>query len=862
MATKRTNTAKLSLPQDKQKSPSSQKQMKIDFSFDILQDNRTKKALGILLTAFCVTMFFSLFSYLINGTSDQSIVEALWEANLVTQGIETENWFGLLGAVLGYIFIYRGFGIASFLILIPLSGVAYKILKKIPPFDLSRWTKISFYAMFWLSLLLGYIVLTTKATGWFSFICGGIGYNIAYLFDSLVGWGTIVFIVAFAALFRLYFFRDVTLEDAKNIVKQQVNNIENKVEQIKKEVSGSAADFDEKQMSDDFETKTDIPTHSKYGVADKEADDDNLTEHNTPVKSVISQVTPSTGISFQIDNESNLEDDTIDLSESSPDENSMPTVYEHQTAIDAAKTQQAIISADLSDPDHVQPTEDYLYDPTLELGSYKFPTIDLLNDTGDHKVEISKEELEGNINQIVSILKSFKVDVILEQTKVTVGPTVTLYQIVPAEGVKISKIKSLEDDIALKLAALGIRIIAPIPGAGTIGIEVPNRKKKMVTIHSILSTKKYQETDKDLPIAFGRTISNEVFIADLAKMPHLLVAGATGQGKSVGINVILASLLYKKHPAEIKFVLIDPKKVEMALFEKIERHFLAALPDAEEPIITDVKKAVGVLNSLCIEMDNRYNLLKNAGVRNIKEYNEKFINRRLNPNKGHRYLPYIVLIIDELADLMMTAGKEVEYPIARIAQLARAIGIHMVVATQRPSVDVITGMIKANFPARLSFRVTSKIDSRTILDSNGADQLIGQGDMLLSNGSEIIRVQCAYIATDEVEKICDYIGGQRGYETAYLLPEYTDEDSVEQKDVDMSKIDPMFAEAARIIVTTQQGSTSILQRKLGLGYARAGKITDQLEAAGIVGHFEGNKARQVLVQDILELEQILSRYVK
>jgi S-DNA-T family DNA segregation ATPase FtsK/SpoIIIE len=497
------------------------------------------------------------------------------------------------------------------------------------------------------------------------------------------------------------------------------------------------------------------------------------------------------------------------------------------------------------------------YDPTLDLPRYKYPTIDLLNEYDVKKVTVSRQELEENKDKIVTTLENFQIGI--QGIQATIGPTVTLYEIVPNPGVKISKIKNLEDDIALSLAALGIRIIAPIPGKGTIGIEVPNKNRELVPARAVLGTEKFMKSDKDLPIALGKTISNEVFVADLAKMPHLLMAGATGQGKSVGLNMILASLIYKKHPSQLKFVLVDPKKVELTLFNKIERHFLAKLPGAEEAIITDTKKVIHTLNSLCIEMDNRYTLLKEAGCRNLKEYNAKFIARKLNPQNGHYFMPYIVLVIDELADLMMTAGKEIEAPIARLAQLARAIGIHLVVATQRPSVNVITGVIKANFPARLSFRVTSKIDSRTILDAGGADQLIGMGDMLLSVGSEMTRIQCAFLDTPEVDAVCDWIGEQKGYASAYLLPEFVGEDGDGgASDIDLSDRDPLFDEAARLIVLHQQGSTSLIQRKLKLGYNRAGRIVDQLEAAGVVGPFEGSKAREVLIQDEVSLERLLS----
>ena len=495
------------------------------------------------------------------------------------------------------------------------------------------------------------------------------------------------------------------------------------------------------------------------------------------------------------------------------------------------------------------------YDPTLDLSKFQLPKIDLLQPYGDGKITFDKEEIEANKNRIVDTLKNYNIEI--KEIKATIGPTVTLYEIVPAAGIRISKIKNLEDDIALSLAALGIRIIAPIPGKGTIGIEVPNANPQVVSMRQVIASKKFQESNMELPVAMGRTITNENFIFDLAKMPHLLMAGATGQGKSVGLNAILTSLLYKKHPSQLKFVLVDPKKVELTLYNKIERHYLAVLPDTDEAIITDTAKVINTLNSLCIEMDNRYELLKGAMVRNIKEYNAKFIARRLNPEEGHKFLPYIVLVIDEFADLIMTAGKEVEMPIARLAQLARAIGIHLIVATQRPSVNVITGIIKANFPARAAFRVTSKIDSRTILDAGGADQLIGKGDMLFSQGSDLVRLQCAFVDTPEVEEICDFIGNQQAYPTAYQLPEYVGEEGGGVGDIDPSDRDSLFMDAARLVVQSQQGSTSMIQRKLKLGYNRAGRIVDQLEAAGILGPFEGSKARQVLVPDEMALEQKL-----
>ena len=520
-----------------------------------------------------------------------------------------------------------------------------------------------------------------------------------------------------------------------------------------------------------------------------------------------------------------------------------------------AEEESADVDDDSTDGDMRHYGLDEPYDPTLELHDYKLPTVDMLINYEEKNTEVTKDELLANKNKIVETLKNYSIDIV--RITASPGPTVTLYEIVPAPGIKISKIKNLEDDIALSLAALGIRIIAPIPGKGTIGIEVPNTNPQIVSMRTMLTSDKFLNNKFELPIAIGKTISNEPYVADLAKMPHLLMAGATGQGKSVGLNAIIASLLYKKHPAELKFIMVDPKKVELSLYNKIERHYLAKLPDSEEAIITDTRKVVRTLNSLCIEMDARYDLLKKAQVRNIKEYNPKFISRRLNPENGHRYLPYIVVVVDEFADLIMTAGKEVEHPIARIAQLARAVGIHLIIATQRPSVNIITGTIKANFPARIAFRVASKIDSRTILDTGGAEQLIGRGDMLLSSGSEIVRLQCALIDTEEIEQVADYIGAQRGYPECFLLPEYIDEESEPSKDFDPKQKDEFFEEAARLVVSSQHGSTSLLQRKLGLGYNRAGRIIDQLEAAGIVGPFEGSKAREVLIKTEVELMEHL-----
>jgi S-DNA-T family DNA segregation ATPase FtsK/SpoIIIE len=670
-------------------------------------------------------------------------------------------------------------------------------------------------------------VILVKGYSYWSFLSGGFGYEMAKLSADFLSWGTFILLAGSLLIFVIFFFDIDKLDwfslkssDPEESIVQENELVEEDIAikpQSKNEDPFGLEEDEEEDLMDDG---------SSWTV--KNAEEENTDE------------LPEQDDLFEINQ--------VDLLAENTDPKPEKPLEEKQFSVTKAEsTEKTAEEVENLDP----------YDPTLDLPKYKYPSLDLLNEYDLQKVTVTRQELEDNKNKIVETLENFKIGI--QEIKATIGPTVTLYEIVPEPGVKISKIKNLEDDIALSLAALGIRIIAPIPGKGTIGIEVPNKNRELVPARAVLGTEKFMRSDKDLPIALGKTISNEVFVADLAKMPHLLMAGATGQGKSVGLNMILASLIYKKHPAQLKFVLVDPKKVELSLFNKIERHFLAKLPGSEEAIITDTKKVIYTLNSLCIEMDNRYNLLKDAGARNLKEYNAKFIARKLNPEKGHKFMPYIVLVIDELADLMMTAGKEIEGPIARLAQLARAIGIHLVVATQRPSVNVITGIIKANFPARLSFRVTSKIDSRTILDGGGADQLIGMGDMLLSQGSEMIRLQCAFLDTPEVDAICDWIGEQNGYPDAYLLPEFEGEDSDSGiGEIDLADRDPLFDDAARLIVLHQQGSTSLIQRKMKLGYNRAGRIVDQLEAAGIVGPFEGSKAREVLIQDEASLEQLLN----
>ncbi|GAB4337519.1 MAG: hypothetical protein OHK0038_15980 [Flammeovirgaceae bacterium] len=875
-----------------------------------VEDKRFRISFGLLLIFFSIFLFFSIISFLFTGRADQSIIENIGNENPISSGKEIENWLGLWGAALSYFFIYKLFGIASILSAPLIFLIGYKILNNTEIFPIQRAFTLCVFAMTWISMTLGYFVEISEEHNALFFLCGNIGIRLAEIFNSFAGVATILILLLFLAIFVIYFYQITSLDKFKekweNVREGKTMFAKFFKARTKKETekeptksgfntnSGSSSNLGNNSFSNqekERQTTTNTGTQETISFPIVPFGINNDETKSTENKSVSSQPTweintnkektsTSGQISFSVDEikeEQKVERLQQRTDEHSQDasENGLPEEDSTEQDVGLELTQEKqlvkINSIDLSKPPldeedseskdaepELEKVEEYTYDPTLELSRYQIPDLDLLNDIGeDKKIQVTQEELESNVAKIVETLGHFKIGI--SSIKATIGPTVTLYEIVPDAGIKISRIRSLEDDIALSLSALGIRIIAPIPGKGTIGIEVPNKNRQMVSLRSILATEKFANANKELPIAFGKTISNEIFITDLTKMPHLLMAGATGQGKSVGLNVLITSLLYKKHPAELKLVMIDPKKVELSLFSKIERHFLAALPDAEEAIITDTKKAVNVLNSLCIEMDSRYNLLKDAGVRNIKEYNAKFVNRRLNPKKGHRFLPYIVLIIDELADLMMTAGKEIELPIARLAQLARAIGIHLVIATQRPSVDVITGIIKANFPARLSFRVTSKIDSRTILDTGGADQLIGMGDMLLSNGSEIIRLQCAYVDTEEVERICDFIGSQQGYSTPYLLPEYHGDDEQDHTTIDLSDRDDMFDAAARLIVAHQQGSTSLIQRKLSLGYNRAGRIMDQLEAAGIVGPFEGSKARQVLIHDQYSLEQLINQ---
>ncbi len=780
-------------------------------SLGFLKDPRFKLAIGFFFMITSVFLLLSLFSYLFTGQADQSVVESS-DGSVAESGREAANWLGLYGAITSHYFIFRWFGISAFFIPPLLFVVGFKIVFNRELLRVFSFSILSIFSGLWLSLLLGYMTMINDGVSEWSFLGGGLGYHLAVLSDGLFGWGTFLILILSLFIFIIFYFNVTAIPLFVNDPKPM----------------GNDAILDEEREEDDplFSTYTD--------------DKDNWPEQpETQVKTEVKPVEPVRPVAPL--KEVKLE---VQKTEPPPKEQKADPLFIVEEPTDTEKLADQLVQ------------EQGLYDPTLDLKGYKFPPLELLNEYDTGKAGVTQEELNQNKDKIVATLVNFKIGI--QSIKATIGPTVTLYEIVPDAGIKISRIKNLEDDIALSLSALGIRIIAPIPGKGTIGIEVPNKNREMVSIRSVFATQGFAKTDKELPIALGKTISNEVLVIDLAKMPHLLVAGATGQGKSVGLNVILTSLIYKRHPSQLKFVLVDPKKVEMSLYSKLERHYLAKLPNSEEAIITDTKKVVHTLNSLCIEMENRYEILKDAGARNLKEYNAKFVSRKLNPKEGHRFLPYIVLVIDELADLMMTAGKEVETPIARLAQLARAIGIHLVVATQRPSVNVITGVIKANFPARLSFRVTSKVDSRTILDSGGADQLVGQGDMLLSSGSDVIRLQCPFVDTPEIEKICDFIGSQRGYDSAYMLPEYEGDEETGPSSVDLSERDALFEDAAKLIVMHQQGSTSLIQRKLKLGYNRAGRLIDQLEAAGIVGPFEGSKAREVLIKDEYSLEQLLT----
>ena len=776
--------------------------MKHIFSFSKNKEKRELSSakrlfIGSSLAILSIFLFVSFVSYFFTGEIDQSNLYSFSDKN-----ITNSNSLGKIGAIISDFFIYKGFGVSSIIISFLIFLSSLHVLLEIKKRKLIKNWLWGFYLIFLFSIFFGLV-------DYGNIYSGIIGYEIVSFLDVYINSIGVIFLLVFMSLLYLTFRLKLGLDD----IKRSVNFI--KSFRLFKTKSVKTSDVDTVQLNENVVDDNSVHIEEE---SEEENETETETEQNNNEK-IIHVKEPITNT------------DKVDIE--------VKEIVEEKSEADNL--------ADKLVDNFGQ------FDPKLELGKFQFPKLNLLKQYDSEKITIDKDELEENKNRIVDTLANYNISI--SNIKATIGPTVTLYEIIPDAGVRISKIKNLEDDIALSLAALGIRIIAPIPGKGTVGIEVPNKKPTIVSMHSVISAEKFQKSEMELPIAIGKTISNETLVFDLARMPHLLMAGATGQGKSVGLNAVLTSLLYKKHPAEVKFVLVDPKKVELTLYNKIERHYLAKLPDSEEAIITDNKKVINTLNSLCIEMDNRYELLKNAACRNIVEYNKKFKARKLNPNDGHQFLPYIVLVVDEFADLIMTAGKEVETPIARLAQLARAIGIHLIIATQRPSVNVITGVIKANFPARIAFRVTSKIDSRTILDGSGADQLIGRGDMLYTQGNELIRIQCAFVDTPEIEQLTDYIGSQKAYATAHQLPEYVGEEGGTQLDNNIEDRDKLFREAAEVLVVAQQGSASLLQRKLKLGYNRAGRLIDQLEAAGIVGPFEGSKARQVLIPDLQSLDR-------
>ncbi len=789
------------------------KKMKADIEEKIqvkklLKDERSHKIAGTLLILISVLLFVAFTSYLFTWQEDQSKVFKGAKILLPSNAQPMANLLGTAGAYFSDLFFRSGFGIASYLFctFFFIVGVNLFAPKKI----FSVWRNVRY-------VIIGLLVISVSASFLFHghpFPWGGAVGDMEnqWLKNTIGNVGTAALLLG--AMFIYIIWRFNPSFDLKN----------------KKLINDKLSEESEMTFSDDSFIKT---------------SNDNIL--------------PLTNISVN-DNGVNHDLKIIEKNDGPKikDEKIIHPVTD-KSSQNGVQLEVKPIPSSIDEEKNIspKPTPQQPYDPILDLRNYKFPTIDLLEAHGSEKIIQDVNELENNKNQIINTLKNY--DIEIQKIYATVGPTVTLYEIVPAPGVRISRIKNLEDDIALSLAALGIRIIAPIPGKGTIGIEVPNVKKTVVSMRTLLNSEKFQNNHFALPIAIGKKIDNENFIVDLTAMPHLLMAGATGQGKSVGLNAILVSLLYKKHPSQLKLVLIDPKKVELSIYKSIEKHFLAKLPGEEDAIITDTKKVIHTLNALCIEMDNRYDLLKEAGTRNIREYNEKFVSRKLNPEKGHQYLPFIVLVIDEFADLIMTAGKEVEMPLARLAQLARAVGIHLIIATQRPSVNIITGTIKANFPARIAFKVSSKIDSRTILDVGGAEQLIGKGDMLISYNGELTRLQCAFVDTPEVDTISDFIGDQQGYPQAFMLPEYVDEKEFENKELDLNERDALFEDAARLIVQSQSGSTSLLQRRMKLGYNRAGRLMDQLEAAGVVGPNQGSKVRDVLIKTDAELQQYLHR---
>ncbi|MFN0030986.1 MAG: DNA translocase FtsK 4TM domain-containing protein [Flavobacteriales bacterium] len=822
-------------------------------------DPRVQKITGIFLVLFSVFVFLSCTSYLFTGSHDFLLVTADEATVEFSQNEPYKNWMGKIGAHVAWFFMNKYFGLGALFIPLILFMVGIRVWLKRDLLPFWKTMRLSILAMFFFPLAIGFL-FHHRVDGFdrtIEITCnqnlvGGYGHFATEWCTFTLGWfGTLMFLLFVIGAFLMFNYSAQVEGAGKRLIEWWRNRA--------KAIAPEEEEEDEQPKTKDAKAAAAAAVASNAFA--EEEDGTTVTNNFKPEPTQAMEAEEEDAFEIVTNNEPEyipvvpaLELEPIEITA----DTMLPAGTVATETIGEGGMDIAIegVEEELTEAE-IERTLEKLgpFDPKKDLPRYELPSIEMLKPHGGQGPQINKEELEANKNKIVETLNQYKIEI--AKIKASIGPTVTLYEIVPAPGVRISKIKSLEDDIALSLAALGIRIIAPIPGKGTIGIEVPNSKPDVVSMRALIASEKFQNAEMELPIALGKTISNENYVVDLAKMPHLLMAGATGQGKSVGLNAILVSLLYKKHPAEIKFVLVDPKKVELTLFNKIERHFLAKLPGTAEPIITDTAKVVKTLQSLCIEMDNRYELLKMAACRNIKEYNGKFVQRRLNPENGHRYLPYIVLVVDEFADLIMTAGREVETPIARLAQLARAIGIHLIIATQRPSVNIITGTIKANFPSRIAFRVTSKIDSRTILDTGGADQLIGRGDMLYSTGNDLIRLQCGFVDTPEVEEITDMIGNQQGYPDALLLPEVFDENALDVDSFDPGDRDELFSEAARIVVSTQQGSASLLQRKLKLGYNRAGRLVDQLEAAGVIGPFEGSKARKVLIPDEITLEQFL-----
>ncbi len=812
-----------------------------------IKDERIPKIIGMLSLLFAIYLFIAFTSYLFTWQEDQDQVLRFNWGLLMQSDLKMANWLGRLGAIISNMFFYWGFGIASFIFVFLFSSFGVNRLQKKPLVNFVPVLWNGFLVLIALSVLLAFLFSTSAFP-----IGGAFGESISQWLINFVGVAGMIALIFFVGLVVFIWnvnpeITDMTPANAWKAIKTTFSDLLNGNWQRRRRQRAHKPKALETLRPGD--RTADIPL-----------------EH-TPIAPQNPELTPEDELPGAAKDKEPIPEDgqlSINLDKSKRQKPKPLNPGEAKLEIEQSVPDEPIPEESLNDsladkPDMILLGQNYEegepYDPTLELSSYEHPVLALLKDYSDQKYQVDRAELEQNKDQIIETLLNYKIEIV--KIKATIGPTVTLYEIIPAPGVRISRIKNLEDDIALSLSALGIRIIAPIPGKGTIGIEVPNKNKQIVSLKEVLVSEKFKRAKMDLPIALGKTINNEVFVADLAKMPHLLIAGATGQGKSVGVNVILMSLIYKKHPSQIKFVLIDPKKVELFPYAKLENHFLAYLPGLDEPIVTDTTKVVHTLNSLLIEMDARYNLLKKAKARNIREYNEKFVQRRLNPNNGHRFLPFIVLVIDEFADLIMTAGKEVELPIGRLAQLSRAVGLHLIIATQRPSVNIITGVIKANFPARLAYRVTAKVDSRTIIDTGGADRLIGRGDMLLSFGSDLIRLQCAFVDTPEVDNVIDFIANQQGYPTPFFLPEFHGDDEGHSAKVSASELDDMFLDAARLVVQNQHGSTSMIQRRLKLGYNRAGRIMDQLEAMGIVGPSEGSKAREVLVYDEVELERYL-----